>query len=137
MEVHTWPFSAILTHGRGAGNVLENYSYPGFLKDAGFGAEGLEPLMYTLAVDEPGMIYLAAINNERGPKVTKENPRGMPRLRMYYHIAVLVPWFDVDGTFQVTVFESAAETSWKKFKTRLAGQFLNLSRVPLTGDFAP
>jgi hypothetical protein len=58
-------------------------------------------------------------------------------LRQYYHIAVLVPYFNERGTFQVAVFESAAETSFAGFRTRYPGQFVNLVRVPVDGAFDP
>jgi hypothetical protein len=112
-------------------------SYPGFLPDAGFGIEGLHPLLYTLAVDEPGRIYLAAVNNEIGAPVTKDNPRGLPRLRQYFHIAVLVPHFNEYGNFQVTVFESAEETNFTAFKNRYGGHYVNLVRIPVEGSFYP
>jgi hypothetical protein len=113
------------------------YSYAGHLRNAGFGFEGLHPLLYTLAIDEPGRIYLAAVNNEIGAPVTPDNPRGLPRLRQYYHIAVLVPYFTERGVFQVAVFESAAETSINRFKTRYPGQFVNLVRIPIEDRFDP
>jgi len=40
-------------------NNKSEYSYPGFLTDAGYGVEGLQALLYILAIDEPGKFYLA------------------------------------------------------------------------------
>jgi hypothetical protein len=135
IEVRDWPFSqVILRRGTGGSSVL---AYPGFLRNAGFGVEGIHPLLYTLAVDEPNRIYLAAVNNEIGAPVTPDNPRGLPRMRQYYHIAVLVPYFTERGVFQVAVFESAEETSFTNFKNRYPGQFVNLSRIPVEGRFDP
>ena len=105
--------------------------------NAGFGFEGLTPLLYTLAIDEPGRIYLAAVNNEFGSPVTPDNPRGLPRIRQYYHVAVLVPYFTERGVFQVAVFESAAETSFARFRTRYPDQFVNLVRIPIEAAFDP
>jgi hypothetical protein len=102
--------------------------YPGFLHNAGFGFEGLHPLLYTLAIDEPGRIYLAAVNNELGPA---------PRMRQYFHIAVLAPYFNEAGNFQVAVFESAEETSFNNFKTRYPGHCVNLVRIPVETAFDP
>lgn len=133
-EVRSWPFSRVILR-QGGSSVRP---YPGFLPDVGFGVEGLHPLLYTLAVDEPGRIYLAAVNAEIGAPVTAENPRGLPRLRQYFHIAVLVPYFNENGAFQVTVFESAAETSFTAFKNRYPGHYVNLARIPLvSGTFNP
>jgi len=128
------------------------YSYPGFLKDAGFGVEGLLPLLYTLAIDEPGNFYLAAVNNEIGPPTTKDNPKGEPRMRQFFHIAAFVPYFNEGGVFHVAVFESAAETSISAFRNRYPlsekiidgekrlfpnGHYVNLVRIPVETVFEP
>jgi hypothetical protein len=133
-EVRTWPFSQIILRENGGSYVR---SYPGFLTDAGFGIEGLHPLLYTLAIDEPGRIYLAAVNAEFYAPTTQDNQRGTPRLRQYFHIAVLVPYFNEQGNFQVTVFESAEETSFTFFKNRYPGHYVNLTRIPIDGTFNP
>ena len=134
IEVREWPFSQIIQRQRGQRTVRP---YQGFVQNAGFCVQGLLPLLYTLAIDEPGWIYLAAVNDEWGAPVTAENPRGLPRLRQFFHIAVLVPFFTEQGVFQVVVFESAAETSIHGFMNRYPGHFVNLVRVPIEGRFDP
>jgi hypothetical protein len=134
IEVRRWPFAELVRRGK---DGVSSQSYPGFLRDAGFGIEGLHALLYTLAVDEPGHIYLAAVNNEISAPTTASNPRGLPRMRQYFHIAVLVPYFNGNGVFQVVVFESAAETSFTRFKARYPGHFVNLSRTPVEAAFDP
>jgi hypothetical protein len=101
--------------------------YPGFLPDAGFGAEGIHPLLYTLAIDEPGHIYLASINGEMG----------RPRMRQHFHVAVLIPYFNEYGNFQVAVFESAGETPFTAFKNRYPGHYINLVRIFAEDSFDP
>jgi hypothetical protein len=133
-EVRNEPFSLVISR---SGKTSSITSYPGFLEDAGYGSEGIQPLLYTLAIDEPDNFYLAAINTEMGPAATAENPRGRPRLRQYYHIAALVPYFNEYGVFQVAVFESAEETSFNNFKNRYPGQYLNLVRIPVETRFEP
>jgi hypothetical protein len=125
IEVQRGPFASVIIRDKGTSVIRP---YPGFLPDAGFGFEGLHPLLYTLAVDEPGRIYLASINNELDPA---------PRMRQHYHVAVLVPYFNEYGNFQVLVFESAEETSFRAFKTRYPGHYVNLVRVPVEGLFDP
>jgi hypothetical protein len=134
IEVQRQPFSQVIVREKNASALR---SYPGFLKDAGFEFEGLHPLLYTLAIDEPGRIYLASINTEMGPPATEENPRGRPRLRQHFHIAVLIPWFSESGSFQVTTFESAEETSFANFKTRYPAHAVNLVRIPVESSFDP
>jgi hypothetical protein len=134
IEVQKQPFSQVIVREK---NTSALRSYPGFLKDAGFGFEGLHPLLYTLAIDEPGRIYLASINTEMGPPATPDNLRGRPRMRQHFHIAVLVPFFNEYGTFQVAVFESAEETSFTNFKTRYPGHAVNLVRIPIDSPFNP
>jgi hypothetical protein len=134
IEVRDLPFSLVLIRQNGTSS---SHAYPGYVQNAGFGVEGLMPLLYTLAVDEPGRIYLAAVNDELGAPATPDNPRGLPRIRQYYHIAVLVPYFTERGVFQVAVFESAAETSINRFISRYPGEFVNLVRIPIEGSFDP
>jgi len=134
IEVRHEPFSQIISRS-GAGSIAQ--SYPGFLENAGYGSEGLHALLYTLAIDEPGKFYLAAVNDERGPPTSAENPRGSPRMRQYFHIAALVPYFTERGVFQVAVFESAAETSFNAFKTRYPGHYISLVRIPVETMFDP
>jgi hypothetical protein len=158
-EVKEWPFSQVILRDSAVGGGNSNSAtgnvggsiggspgtpsggtvraYPGFLENAGFGIEGLHPLLYTLAIDEPGRIYLAAVNTEMGTPTTTDNPRGRPRMRQYFHIAVLVPYFNEYGNFQVAVFESAEETRFNSFKTRYPGHCVNLVRIPVEGEFDP
>ena len=134
IEVRREPFSQLIIR---RGSSVSIQSYPGHLENAGYGIEGLLPLLYTLAVDEPGKFYLAAVNNESGPPATETNPRGLPRMRQYFHIAALIPYFNEYGVFQVAVFESAAETSINAFRSRYPGHSVNLVRIPVETAFDP
>ena len=134
IEVRGEPFSHLITRN-GARSTIA--TYPGFLENAGYGVEGLLPLLYTLAIDEPGRFYLAAINNEIGPPATGTNPRGIPRMRQYFHVAALVPYFNQNGVFAVAVFESAAENTFNTFRARYSGHNVNLVRVPVGIHFDP
>jgi hypothetical protein len=134
IEVRDEPFSQLIIRSRTGSNIQ---SYPGFLENAGYGVEGLLPLLYILAVDEPGRFYLAAVNNEISPPSTKSNPRGVPQMRQYFHIAALIPYFAENGTFQVAVFESAAETNINVFRNRYPGHCVSLVRVPVQTAFEP
>ena len=126
IEVQRSPFSSLIARDP-AGNSIR--SYPSFLNNAGFSIEGLQPLLYTLAIDQPGTIYLASVNSEEG------NAR--PRIRQHFHVAVLVPYFNEYGVFQIAVFESAAETSFAYFRNRYPGHFVNLVRIPTESRFDP
>lgn len=133
-EVRKNNFSLVIVNENRTSTTL---SYPGFLGEAGFGVEGLYPLLYTLAVDNPFSFYLAAVNNEFGTTITRENPRGGPRLRQYFHVAALVPYFDELGNFRIAVFESAVETSFAGFRGRYPGHYVNLVQVPVPSSFEP
>jgi hypothetical protein len=125
IEVRKIPFSSVII--RDQGNTALR-AFPEFLMNAGFGFEAIHPLLYTLAIDEPGRIYLASINNEVNPA---------PRMRQHFHIAVLIPYFTENGNFQVALFESAEETSFSRFKNRYPGHHVNLVRIPVEGKFNP
>jgi hypothetical protein len=141
-EVRELPFSQLIlrsqtagARGPSSGPAVRNY--PGYLENSGFGVEGLRALLYTLAIDEPGRAYLASVNTEMGPPSTLDNPRGLPRMRQHFHIAVLIPYFDEYGSFQIAVFESAEETRFTRFLARYPGHNVNLVRIPVEGAFEP
>lgn len=125
VEVRRESFASLIDRSRGSAAIK---NYPGFLLNAGFSLEGIRPLLYTLAIDEPGCLYLASVNNER-PTV--------PPQRQHYHVAVLVPYFSETGVFQVAVFESAAETGLTGFIGRHPNAMVNLVRIPVEGSFEP
>jgi len=133
-EVRSDNFSLVLVNENRA---FVTHSYPGFLEEAGYGFEGLHPLLYTLAVDEPFSFYLAAVNTEIGAPVTPANLRGTPRLRQYFHVAALIPYFDEYGNFKIVVFESAEETSFNAFRSRYPGHCVNLVQLPVPTTFDP
>jgi hypothetical protein len=133
-EVRSDNFSLVLVNEN---RTFVAHSYPGFLEEAGYGVEGLHPLLYTLAIDKPFSFYLAAVNTEIGAPVTPENLRGAPRLRQYFHVAALVPYFDEYGAFRIVVFESAAETSFSAFRSRYPGHYVNLVQIPVPAAFDP
>jgi hypothetical protein len=124
VEVRTDRFASTIDHSRG-GAAIRNY--PSHLLGAGFRFEGLRALLYTLAVDEPGYIYLGAISEEGSA----------PRMRRYYHVAVLVPYFSANGVFQIAVFESAEETTINGLIARHPNALINLVRIPVEGSFSP
>ena len=102
---------------------------PFYEKNVGYPAASLAPLLYYLAVTEPGHFYLGAVSRERGK----------PLLRQYHHVAVFFPYFDASGKFAIAVFESAEETSMQSFIARNGDAFVNLVRVrvPEKGYFEP
>lgn len=125
IEVQECPVSAV--HERSTeGTIIR--PYPSYLKDAGFGIEGLYPLLYSLAVDHPSWFYLASINAEQGSE---------PRLRQHYHVAALMPYFTETGIFSVAVFESASETDLRSFIQRYPAHHVHLVRIPAEPVFLP
>lgn len=124
IETRNAPFAAIQTR---SGRQTKIRTYPGHLDEAGFGFEGIQPLLYTLAIDEPRNIFLGAVNTVGG----------RPPMRTYFHIAVLAPYFDEDGAFHVAVFESAEETSFNRFRVRYPDHYISLCRINAPAAFTP
>ncbi|MDR2842851.1 MAG: hypothetical protein LBV52_06590 [Spirochaetaceae bacterium] len=125
IEVRDTPFSSTIKH---IGKTSKIIPYVGYLPDAGYEFTGLQALLYTLAINEPGNIYLGAVNNEKMPK---------PRMRQYYHVAAFIPYFDEYSIFHIAVFESAVETNFNKFRGRYTTDFINLVRIPVEKNFQP
>jgi hypothetical protein len=130
-EVRTDNFSLLMVNEN---RTFVTHSYTGFLPEAGYSVEGLHPLLYTLAIDEPFSFYLAAVNTEIS---NPASPRGTPRLRQYFHVAALIPYFDEYGVFRIVVFESAAETQFSAFRARYPAHHINLVKIPVSPTFDP
>lgn len=124
-EVVSSPIASFRISGGDGSTAL---AYPSYLKDSGFPFEGLKAILYALAVEDPGRLYLASINRDIGSD---------PRLRQHYHVAALLPLFDEAGRFSVLVFESAVESGYDAFAARYPGHLAHLVRVPVEGSFAP
>jgi len=135
IEVRRQPFSQVILR---MGAVEHARPFAGFNQNAGYGIEGLLPLLYTLAIDEPGRFFLAAVSTDMYAPHSPRDLRGRPWMRQYFHVAAFVPYFDERGVFRVAVFESAAETSINRFKGRYTlAHSVNLVRVPLEPAFDP
>ena len=96
--------------------------------DTGFDVRGLEAMLFSLASREPGRFYLAQFNSR---------DKKPPYLTKFFHIAVLMPYFDTSGIFRVTVFESAAETSLARIRSDRGYEFVKLVRMPSSPVFEP
>lgn len=103
-------------------------SETGYESNVGYRVSELIPLLYWLAVKEPGRWYLGALSEERGESGNPDNPL----LRYYHHVAALFPWFDESGRFSLAVFESAAETDPEAFVLRDASEWIFLVRMDMT-----
>jgi hypothetical protein len=125
IEVQRVPFASMIWRSQSGTSTRV---YDAYLQNVGFRSEGIHPLLYKLAIHEPGNLYIAVINREM---------QEQHHLRQYFHLAILLPYFTETGSFEVTVFESAAETSFTNFKNRYPGQFINLLRVPVRMHFDP
>jgi len=100
-----------------------------YVKDIGYRTREILPLLYYLAVKEPGNFYLGAVSDEEG----------VPPLRQYHHVAAFFPSFDGNGRFSVAVFESAAETPISDFFKANDASNINLVRIriPEAAYFKP
>lgn len=103
--------------------------FAGYFRSVGYQIEYLKPLLYYLAITEPGNFYLASINRETGT----------PPLRQYNHVAAFFPYFDLLGAFHVAVYENAQATDLKKFIAINKDAFISLVRIeaPEIGFYAP
>ncbi len=124
-------------------NKSQIISFPAYMKNAGYNIEGLPSIMYSLAVRYPSWFYLVSVNTDKSA-VLRQYPSSAPLtfsagagIRRHFHVAVLIPYFTEDGVFKVSVFESAAETSFDAFVRRYPGYQVHLVRVPFQGTFDP
>ena len=129
-DVNSSPFALFAANPAEPVNGASQYTpYAAPDESAGYAARGLRALLYVLALRNPGDIYLASVSRSNGGE--------LPELRRHYHVAVLVPYFDEDGTFRVAVFESDAETSLEALVSRTPDEMIHLVRLPVLPDFDP
>ncbi|MDR1625008.1 MAG: hypothetical protein LBT33_00590 [Spirochaetia bacterium] len=97
-----------------------------YMQDIGFPAADLPAIMYYLALNEPGNIYIASVNREFGKD---------PVLRQHTHVAALFPAIDEAGKFSCPVMDTNEETSLEPLMRR--GDFIHLVRVKAPPEFNP
>ncbi len=102
-----------------------------YTEDAGYSAEEFPAALYMAASRHPGDIYLASVNTRYRP----ENEDVV--LRQHVHVAVVMPYFETDGTFRPVVFERNRETSVEDLLSRYPEASIHLVRIPVLGDFNP
>lgn len=98
------------------------------IKDAGYPAGGLYPLLYVLAVMRPDEFYLAAV---------RESDNSVPPVRFFSRCAVIFPYFDASGRFQGVVFENGEEMSLEDFIGRCKNDTIHLTKVEASTRFFP
>lgn len=101
----------------------------GYIKDTGYSALSIKPLLYVLATKYPGECYLAAVR-ETDKKIT-------PEIKVFNQCAIMFPYFDQSGRFRCAVFADCKETSLGVFCTKYKDGFIHLTRVKTTDNFHP
>lgn len=122
VDVTEEPFSAELSP-----QGIRNTS--GYVKDSGYPASFIKPLMYVLACEHPEECYLAAM---RGTDRSHA-----PEVKAFNECAVLFPYFDSEGRFACTVFRNGAESSVDDFCRFYRDDFIHLVRMRTTEKFFP
>ena len=117
VDVTIEPFTAMLTKN-GIVNSL------GYIKNSGYRAEYLHPLLFVLAVTEPDYFYLAAIR--------QTDINANPEVKVFNECAVIFPYFESNGKFNAVVFINGKEEKLSDFIENVKssnGDFIHLTRV--------
>lgn len=120
-EVQIRPFASQFTKN-GTKNI------PVYIKDNGYSIESLKALFYIFAIQEPGRFYLAAM---------RETDNSVPQNVFYARAAVLFPYFDANGDYNVSIFENGKEYTIDEFIEKNPGTFVNLVRMQSSQRFFP
>ncbi|UCF97944.1 MAG: hypothetical protein JSV89_00050 [Spirochaetaceae bacterium] len=107
---------------------VRNTEYLGYREDVGFRVEDLKLLLFLEASANPGHYYLGSVNREYGKQ---------PVLRQHFHMVVLFPYFRVDGSFGVAVFDTNSESTLEGMVKRFPGAYVHLVRLPVGDSFVP
>lgn len=119
VDVSVFPFAGVIENDK----IIRG---PEYVKNAGYHTEILKPLLFILAATEPDYFYLGAIQEGNGKT---------PEVLYFNEVALFFPWFDDQGHFNVTVFESGVETSLKAFEQRYPENYVHLVRVKASEYF--
>lgn len=111
---------------------VRNADHVAYTRDAGYPVPRLRALLYFLAREQPGTIYLGSVNAAS----QEASQEGIPTLRQHHHVIVLLPFFDANSGFQVVVFERNAETSLASLDRRYGKEYVHLVHVDSTGEFS-
>ena len=104
-----------------------------YVRDVGYPVPLLQYVLYFLARENPGEIYVGSVNAPSALALSE----GTPTLRQHHHVIVLFPYFDAQGVFRVSVMERNKETSLPSLNRRYAAEFVHLVHVDSEGEFAP
>lgn len=103
----------------------------GYLKNTGYRIDTLKPLLYVLAVSEPGRFYLGAIRQ------TDSSRPDEPEVHFFTESAAFFPYFDSTGKFNVVVFENGKELTLDAFMKKYEGSYVHLERINASERFFP
>ncbi|MFW5710902.1 MAG: hypothetical protein ACOCZA_03035, partial [Spirochaetota bacterium] len=106
-------------------NFLRYHEYE---EDVGYSVATIETVMYELAKENPGHIYLGSVN----ALVHNEY-----ELRKHLHVAVFFPWLDAEGRLVLKILETNEETSAADFMRRYEGEYIHFVSIPQLGVFKP
>ncbi|HVP19373.1 MAG TPA: hypothetical protein VMU36_10280, partial [Spirochaetia bacterium] len=104
-----------------------------YVKDVGYRIERLPALLYFLARERPGTLYVGSVN----ARAKGAPPGASMLLRQHHHLIVLFPFFDAAGRFHPVVMERNKETSVASLTKRHGGEYVNLVRIDSLGPFDP
>lgn len=116
------PFASVLTE-----NGMQKNA--GYIKDTGYKAADLVPLLYVLASRYPGEFYFAAIR--------QIDRKAKPEIKFFSECAVIFPYFDATGSFQCAVFRNGKEYTLSKFVANFRDDFVHLTRARSVNQFTP
>ncbi len=97
-----------------------------YIEDVGYPLEDLSRILYFLAIQEPGNVYLGSVNRPFGSN---------PVLHQHVHVAVFFPYFDEEGRFHSVVMERNVETGVESLNRRYPGNNVHLVRIQASGAF--
>ncbi|QFI14624.1 hypothetical protein QIA37_03110 [Borrelia sp. CA_690] len=103
-------------------NDVNNIKFFDYIDNRGYKIENLEFLLYSLALNEPGYIYLGSINT---------GVNDSSSMILHKHVVLFLPFLDENRIFRVSVNEVNAETSIKSLQKRYPKSYIHLVRVKI------
>lgn len=101
-----------------------------YSETAGYKISSLKPLMYNLAITEPGRFYLGAIRHT-------VKAEGGQEVSVYTECAAFFPVLDENGKFFLFIFENGKELSFTEFVKSHQNDTIHLTRITSSSNFFP
>jgi hypothetical protein len=106
---------------------VRSVAFSRYVEDVGFPLGELRRVLFVLAAEDPGHIYLGSVNSERGED---------PTLRQHGRLYLFFPRFDQEGHFRAAAVGPEGSRPVSRLEERHNDASIHLVRLPVPRNFS-